>query len=150
MAAYKDHATAVVSTKANKAFSIRATPGNAEQAGRLFAALPPTTVDTLLAISLMSLFAGRGLATFKGVQQIYMMECGVTLGLKKKLAITGTSLAISYLQLPIPGVAQLGWAVFRAHIDHFQLTAGCRHLAPSAKSPDLSNFSDEHFLNVVE
>ena len=82
MAAYKDHATAVVSTKANKAFSIRATPGNAEQAGRLFAALPTTTVDTVLAISLMSLFTGRDLATFKGVQQVYMMECGVTLGLK--------------------------------------------------------------------
>ena len=71
MAAYEeDDATAVVSTKAIKAISIRATPGNAGQAGWLFAALPTTTIDTVLAISLMSLFAGRGLVTFKGVQQI--------------------------------------------------------------------------------
>ena len=83
MVAYKEVcATAVVSTKANKASIIRATARNAEPAGRLFAALPTTTVDTVLAISLMSLFTGRGLATFKGVQQVYMMECGVTLGLK--------------------------------------------------------------------
>ena len=48
------------------------------------------------------------------------------------------------------GIALLGWAVFPAHIDHFQLTTGHRRLVPSAKSQDLSNLSDEHFLDVVE
>lgn len=100
-------------------------------------------------ISVLFSFAGRSLATFKGVRTAGLFD-GVRCDPRPEKR-TGnhslTSRASSYRRLPVLGVALLGWVVCHGHIDHFYVTTGRRRLAPSAKSQDLSNLRDEDSLN---